>query len=305
KIILEAIPFDLTEVVARVVEIAGVGVDKTAVELSVTSSVGGVRYVGDPQRIHQVLLNLVSNAVKFTAQGQVHVDVSEQARADGISHLLITVADTGIGMADDAAARIFEKFVQADSSTTRRFGGSGLGLSIARSLAELMGGQLSVTSAVGKGSLFTFALPLAQAEADVAHETRAAAHVAMAKTDVRVLVVDDNDANLLVATALLDDLGYIVHVAMSGAQALDVLKDEPVDIVLMDVQMEGMDGFETTQLIRQWEARGGQPSRPIIAMTALGGEGDRARCLTAGMTDYLSKPIDPHVFDAVLQRHCR
>ncbi len=306
KIVLEAIPFDLPEVIERVVEIAGVAIDKNAVRLGFTSSLdAGVRYVGDPQRIHQVLLNLVSNAVKFTAQGCVTVEVAEVSRVDLVSHLQITVTDTGIGMSQEATAKIFDKFVQADSSTTRRFGGSGLGLSIARSLAELMGGRLSVTSVVGTGSVFTLALPLAHAGTEIARDSPERPHVKRDRTNVRVLVVDDNDANLLVATALLEDLGYHVHVASSGLQALELLKHHPVDIVLMDIQMEGMDGLETTRRVRAWEARENQPPRSIIAMTAHGDAGNKAMCLTAGMTDYLSKPIDPNIFDDVLKRYSR
>ncbi|ESQ92899.1 hypothetical protein ABAC460_01240 [Asticcacaulis sp. AC460] len=302
KIVLEAIAFDISDVARRVVEMAAIGLGKTDVQVTFESSLDeGAHFIGDPQRIHQILLNLVSNAIKFTIEGTVSVTVAIRSQDTHGAVLEIKVSDTGIGIAPDAVLRIFDKFVQADSSTTRRFGGSGLGLSIARSLAERMGGELSVTSTVGLGSVFSFTLPLPRASVALPLNAPVVVDSIRAMPDVSVLVVEDNEANILVATAFLEDLGCRVRAVRSGMEALACLQRQPIDIILMDIQMEGMDGFETTRQVRAWEAREAQKRRPIIAMTAYGAQGDREKCIAAGMDDYLTKPIDTKLFGEVLK----
>ena len=304
KIVLEEIDFSLSDVIERVVEIATVGTEGKAVEVAYHRGEPlSDAYRGDPQRIHQVLLNLMSNAVKFTTKGSVIVAACDTVMDDGTAWVTMTVTDTGIGISAQKIDQVFEKFVQADSSTTRRFGGSGLGLSIARSLAELMGGRLSATSHVGEGSIFTLALPLKPAQSAVSLAEDTASHHRPAPGEFKVLVVEDNQANLIVATGFLDGLGFASATATSGAEALERLQQQAFDLILMDIQMEGMDGLETTRHIRAWESKQGRVRLPIIAMTAYGLAGDRERFIAAGMDDYLAKPIDAAKFENLLERY--
>ena len=284
KIVLEDIPFSLTDTVDRVVRMSGVAIGKAGVELRARYGPGlAGRYIGDPQRLHQILLNLVSNAVKFTSAGSVTVDVTAEARGDGAT-VHLRVVDTGIGIAEDKLARIFDKFVQADASTTRRFGGSGLGLAIARNLAELMGGSLTVTSRVGQGSTFTASIPLrAVADAPVAAQAPAVA-------GLRILVVDDHLSARMIASAVLGGLGHGVDCAESGVDAIARFEAARFDLVLMDIHMEGLDGFDTARRLRRIEREQGLPRTPILALTAQQSPGG-GTVEAAGMDGALSKPL--------------
>lgn len=303
KIELEAVPFRVSDVVARVV--AMLSGHATAKGISLDSRHDGANdsvLSGDPQRISQILLNLVSNAVKFTASGGVTI-VTAQRPDDDRVWLDIQVMDTGIGIAADQLEQVFEKFVQADSSTTRRYGGTGLGLPIARSLTERMGGTLTVTSLPGEGSVFTVSLPLQLGSLTEIVKSVVDEPPGETRGMGRVLVVEDNAANILVATALLENLGYTAEAVGNGAEALSLLAHQAFDLVLMDVQMDGMDGFEATRRIRHQESERGARRLPIIAMTAFGMAGDREKCLAAGMDDYLPKPIHVVTFEHLLARY--
>ncbi|WP_140987021.1 response regulator [Asticcacaulis tiandongensis] len=298
KLELETLPFHLAELVTRVVDIMGVSATKKGVTLECKAHGADRYFLGDAQRIHQILLNLVSNAIKFTETGGVVVTIHAAK-----SSVTITVADTGIGIPPDKIDTIFDKFVQADSSTTRRFGGTGLGLSISRSLAELMHGTLSAESRFGEGSVFTLHLPLMlSTDAQSQPDEPQTADIAAGK-DMRILVVEDNDANLLVAQSYLEQMGFSVIIAHSGAEALERIKAGGIQAILMDIQMEGLDGLETTRRIRQWEKDTAQTALPIVAMTAFGMADDREKCLAAGMDDFLSKPINIPHFKAVMSRY--
>jgi len=259
------------------------------------------RIAGDPTRFRQVLTNLVGNAVKFTERGRVSVDV---ARADDAT-MRITVTDTGIGITPDALQKLFHPFTQADGSTTRRFGGTGLGLSIARELVQLMGGRVGVSSAPGCGSSFWFELPcISVAAVEPAPAQPAAATTAAAQTlRGRILLAEDNLVNREVCAAMLENLGFQPVIAGDGAEALELHRAEPFDLILMDCQMPEMDGFEATAQIRSDEAAHGRgrPAVPIVALTANAMEGDRERCLAAGMSDYLSKPFKLEQLRAALE----
>ena len=306
KIELEERSFQPSEVVARVVKMMAQQAHEKHVGLGVhNDGQAGARLIGDPQRIYQVLLNLVSNAVKFTASGGVKIQISHRPGDEGRVNLEITVTDTGIGIAPENLDQIFDKFVQADSSTTRRYGGTGLGLPIAKSLTERMGGTLTVGSTPGTGSVFTLVLPLMPAADDVVAPDHADQGADAAVRGGRVLLVEDNAANIVVATALLENLGHEVVIAGNGKDALAMLTDQAFDLILMDVQMDGMDGFETTRCIRHGEAERGARRMPIIAMTAFGMAGDREKCLAAGMDDYLAKPIHIGSFEQLLERYFR
>jgi CheY-like chemotaxis protein len=249
--------------------------------------------IGDRGRLHQVLLNLVANAVKFTASGEVTIDVGVSPREASEPAIRFAVSDTGIGIARDSLARMFEPFTQADISTTRHYGGTGLGLAIAREIVSLMGGTIGADSTPGAGSTFWFEVVLpAVATADRLPADRGdaatLAEVAWASPPL-VLVVDDNPVNQLVAVRLLERCGARADTAGDGREALGALSAKHYDAVLMDCQMPGMDGYEATAELRRSET-GGQHT-PVIAMTADAMAGAAERCLAAGMDDYITKPI--------------
>jgi CheY-like chemotaxis protein/HPt (histidine-containing phosphotransfer) domain-containing protein len=266
-------------------------------------------FLGDALRLRQMLANLIGNALKFTTQGEVRVTAREVERLGPAAVLEFAVSDTGIGIAQDKLALLFQPFSQADSSTTRQFGGTGLGLSIVRSLANLMAGEVGVDSTPGRGSRFWFRVPLAdvatgekrrrQRYCVTAHATPAAA----AQLAGHILVVEDNPTNQKVIRAMLGALGLSCTVIDDGRQAVNLIADGDVfDLILMDIQMPVLDGYGATAQIRQREAELGEPHRTIIALTADAFAEDRERCLAAGMDDFLSKPIDVHQLTTMLQR---
>ncbi len=260
--------------------------------------------VGDPTRLRQVLLNLLGNAIKFTQAGRVSLCVEPDADNAVPTALRFTVTDTGIGIARDKLDRIFERFTQADSSTTRRFGGSGLGLTISRRLVELMGGRIWVESQVGKGSLFAFAVPFEIAT--VAFRPVAAAIGAgpqAALPALRILMAEDSPDNCTIALAYLEDTPYVVDVAETGILACEMFQAGRYDLVLMDRQMPAMDGLTATRTIRAWERANGRTPTPIIALTASALKGDRETCLAAGCTAYLTKPIKQDVLLHAIKEH--
>jgi signal transduction histidine kinase/response regulator of citrate/malate metabolism len=243
--------------------------------------------VGDPLRLRQVLVNLVGNAIKFTKEGGVFVCVSE---GDGPDSLHFSVADTGVGIAQDKVALVFEPFRQSDESTARNYGGTGLGLAICKELVELMGGRIWLESELGAGSQFHFEVPLPKAQAPVKDDAPSVP-AAMPLSKLRVLVAEDNAVNTKLAMRFLQKLDCeAVHVE-NGALAADRVRDEDFDVVLMDVQMPVMDGLEATRLIRERERQTGDHV-PIIALTASAMKGDADMAIAAGMDAYLSKPLD-------------
>ena len=252
--------------------------------------------VGDPTRLRQVLLNLLGNAIKFTETGSVSLKVERDRDSSVPTALRFTVADTGIGIAADKLACVFERFTQADSSTTRRFGGSGLGLTISKRLVELMGGRIWVTSEIDTGSAFGFAVPF---EVWVAGSGPVSAPVgADADTPLpalRILMAEDSPDNCTIALAYLEDTPYRIDVAETGLIACEMFKAGHYDLVLMDRQMPVMDGLTATRALRAWEKTHGRPPTPIIALTASALKGDRETCLAAGCTAYLTKPIKQDV----------
>ncbi|MGD2131747.1 MAG: response regulator [Maricaulaceae bacterium] len=265
----------------------------------------------DPVRVRQCVSNLVSNAVKFTDTGAVSVRALYTQRPDANSLITIEVSDTGIGLSDEAQQKLFGEFQQADTTTTRRFGGTGLGLAITRKLARMMGGDVVVSSELGRGSVFALTFEAAEpAEAAQASDRGAsdgAAAVPQQPVNVasargrRVLVVDDNATNRKVVEVFLSQLGVEIVQAGDGQAAIDVLSAEPIDLVLLDIHMPVMDGPTTLGHIRQ----GDEAWRdvPVIALTADAMSGDRERYLAMGMNGYLAKPIDPRELQAVVVTH--
>ena len=252
----------------------------------------------DPTRIRQVLVNLLGNALKFTSAGWIGLDVKAAPGSEGLV-LEFAVADTGIGIAEDVQPQLFTRFMQADTSTSRKFGGTGLGLSIVRQLVELMGGAVTFTSTPSQGSRFTVRLPVVASAAG----TQAAAwqHLPPPADTLRVLVAEDNTTNQVVAFGMLHKLGYEdVSLAGDGLQAYEMAAANQFDLVLMDCQMPEMDGYEATRRLRDSGC-----TSAIIAMTANAIQGDRERCIEAGMNDYITKPIDLKVLSTVLARWAR
>jgi signal transduction histidine kinase/ActR/RegA family two-component response regulator len=248
----------------------------------------------DGARFRQVLTNLVANALKFTPQGEVVVVVGYDA-----GYLRVEVQDTGIGVPEEKHQRLFQKFSQADDSISRRFGGSGLGLAIARELVVGMGGEIGMWQREGGGSVFWFVLPVRAGAGIGTKENEAKPRVEVTKAETEpaeerpgasILLVEDNPVNQRIATQMVEKAGHRVTVAMEGDSALVAWEKQRFDAVLMDCQMPGMDGFQTTAEIRRRE--GGGRHTPIIALTASVMKGERERCLAAGMDDFLSKPID-------------
>ena len=308
KLVLEESDFDLCHVVNDVLDLSAERAQAKGLELvcEIDPALPPVLR-GDGLRLGQILLNLVTNAVKFTDSGGVAVAVRRgDADPEGI-RVRFSVKDSGIGMSHEQCARLFRPFEQADSSTTRRFGGTGLGLAISRKLVELMHGTISVESAPGAGACFRFEVRLKRraAPADAVERTdddpvEALLAQLRRRGPARVLLVEDNPINQEVARALLEDAGLIIDVAHDGHQAVEMNARGRYALVLMDLQMPVMDGFEAAQQIRADPRFAVVP--PIVAMTASAFDEDRRRCLAAGMNDHVAKPIDPlRLYGAVLQ----
>ncbi|QDM19602.1 PAS domain S-box protein [Tardiphaga sp. vice278] len=252
--------------------------------------------VGDPTRLRQVLLNLLGNAIKFTHSGEVLLRVGVDPDSSVPTALQFIVSDTGIGISSEKLSQVFERFTQADSSTTRRFGGSGLGLTISKRLVELMGGRIWVESEVGVGSVFGFAVPFETwVTADRAVPEPVGSETQSALPALRILLAEDSPDNCIITMAYLEDTPYRVEIAETGAIACQMFELGRYDIVLMDRQMPVMDGLTATRTIRAWEKANDRPPTPIIALTASALKGDRETCLAAGCTAFLTKPIKQEV----------
>ncbi len=301
KFEIESVSFSLADVLRETMKVLSVRAAKKGLELAwhLPPEVPK-QLMGDPARLRQILFNLVGNAIKFTKKGEVVVRIEPQWQTETEIALHFAVADTGIGIPAEKLQQIFEAFMQVDSSTSRRFGGTGLGLTISSQLIELMGGRIWVQSKVGKGSTFHFSLRFALPETTVANPVpekksgkRAATpsrQLAAPRRILRVLVADDNAANRVLAARVLQKRGHDIVSVASGREVLSALKQQSFDVVLLDVQMPKMDGFATTAAIRESERHTGHHI-PIVAMTAYAMSGDRERCLDAGMDAYMAKPL--------------
>lgn len=297
---LEQVPFQAAAVVQEVRDLFISGASAKGLALTIHDGLDPEAcYYGDPGRLRQILVNLVGNAIKFTASGGVSVWLDPWTSPSGADGLEIAVQDTGIGIPAETLPRLFEKFTQADSSTTRRFGGTGLGLAITRRLVQLMGGSIDVRSETGVGSTFVCRLPLTRTESP-APTSGFAPLCRLSVSGLRVLLVEDNPINQRVARGLLERQNCKVVVAGDGSKAVELVAREKFDIVLMDGQMPDMDGYAAARAIRQLNS----PARevPIVALTASALQGDRERCLEAGMDDYLTKPIQLEPLIDALER---
>lgn len=324
KLILEQVRFPLPRWLWEVVEPQRVAAHNKGLELQLHSNnTLPQEMVGDPGRLRQVLINLLTNAIKFTDQGRIDVFVKLTRDYGGQDALQLQVRDTGVGIAADKQQLVFGAFTQADSSTSRRFGGSGLGLSICERLVGLMGGHIALDSTLGQGSCFTVSIPLGvpqgMQESNIPttqfgligfDNSPAPGHdlspeAALSSIPLlggkHALVVDDHTVNQLLATKLLQRMGLNVQVAADGAQAVQAIQNGSFDVVLMDIQMPYMDGWQATQLVRKWEQAQGKQRVPIIALSAHASAADREQAVQAGMDGYLTKPLTPEALKAALR----
>jgi signal transduction histidine kinase/DNA-binding response OmpR family regulator len=324
KLILEQVRFPLRRWLWEVVEPQRVAAHNKGLELQLaTDDALPQDMVGDPGRLRQVLINLLTNAIKFTDQGRIDVSVELVRHGDGQDALQLQVRDTGVGIAADKQQLVFGAFAQADSSTSRRFGGTGLGLSICERLVDLMGGHIALDSTLGQGSCFTVSIPLGVQESNMPttqfglagfDNTQPAAHHAASDagpdamlsstpthSGKQALVVDDHTVNQLLAAKLLQRMGFEVQIAADGAHAVQAIQNGSFDVVLMDIQMPYMDGWQATQLVRKWELAQDKRRVPIIALSAHASAADREQAVQAGMDGYLTKPLTPEALKAALR----
>jgi signal transduction histidine kinase/CheY-like chemotaxis protein len=297
---LENSAFDLPKAVSAVVALTrSTALDKgLSLDLDVAQGIPPL-VVGDAGRVRQIVLNLVSNAIKFTAHGSVRVRLEETARTDEIVSTRITVEDTGIGIPGDVQVRLFQMFTQADASTTRRFGGTGLGLAISKSLAKLMGGDVGVESVVDRGSKFWVDLPFRLPAPSATGSAPGHMEGSRPRYSGTVLVAEDNPVSQRLALLLLRRYGFKVDLASNGLEALEKWRAGTYEAVFLDCHMPIQDGFDTARAIRR-EERGGRV--PIIAMTAAAMVEDRENCIAAGMDDVVPKPVEVDKLENVLAK---
>ncbi len=291
---LENVPIRLAETVAAVTDVMRANANDRGLELTTEISADAPEIVlGDPTRLRQILFNLTSNAIKFTDQGRVGVVVSPDT-SRGEKFIKIDVSDTGIGISQEAQARLFERFSQADSSISRTHGGTGLGLAICRELARLMGGEISVESTPGEGSVFSISVPLARPDECVTSITNTDRHQVALPTQLpsgswRILVAEDQPINAKLMTAIMGRLDHTLTIAPNGVEVIKELRQNEFDLILMDIQMPEMDGILATKVIRSSDET--WHNIPIIALTAHAMAGTRDTYLQAGMNGFVSKPI--------------
>jgi CheY-like chemotaxis protein len=299
KLIIESVRFSLVETVDDTLKtLRGRASQKGLVLESSMQADLPAEVIGDPMRLRQVLTNLCDNAIKFTETGGVQVHVGCTAAGSGYL-LQLSVRDSGIGIAKDKQSGVFEAFTQADSSTTRKFGGTGLGLTICARLVALMGGKIWLESEEGKGSTFHFTVQVQSANQVLTVVELAPPPAAEAARSLHVLLVEDHPINQMLATTLLKKWGHTVVLAKNGQEAVNLFATRAWDIILMDMQMPVMGGLEATRLIRSVEPAGQRT--PIVAMTANAMESDRQACLDAGMDDHLAKPFTASGLQAKLK----
>lgn len=308
KVTLENTPFNLLDVVESCLGVLLVRAEEKGlkIKLQVDSSVPAC-LVGDHVRLCQILTNLVGNAIKFSQQGQISVEVNLDSSERSDITLQVRVADTGIGIEEESCQRIFNQFEQADGSTTRKFGGTGLGLAICKKLVALMDGEIWVESRLGVGSCFYFTARFLPGSEELlpADKSAALAFSQLRQAPLAVLVVDDVEINRAIVQAILEPHGYQITCAENGLKALEAYESKRFDIVLMDVQMPEMSGLQAARAIRDYDRTMGRSAPvPIVALTAFAGNEERQACLEAGMDDYLTKPIKPARLLQLLNELC-
>lgn len=314
KFEIEPVPMDLFKTIDHVVALLSPRARAKGLKFERSIHPDTPQYIiGDYVRIEQIIQNLIGNAIKFTERGGVALEVSlaDEPRMSS-AHIQISVTDSGVGIAKGVQDKIFDKFSQADTSTTRKYGGTGLGLTICQQLVEIMGGTITVDSTPGIGSTFCVTLPLKIDEkqgelapkplpTNVVHAATPAIGLGGGRK-YHILVVEDNITNQMVVEGILERLGYKVTMASDGKEAIKCVEKDIYDLILMDVQMPIMDGFEATRILRQMEYNDMYHIPPIIALTANAMKGDKEKCFDMGMSDYIGKPIRKDEIEKILSR---
>lgn len=299
----EEIDFDLHRLLSEISQIMQplTGHKPIQLEFNIDPDVPRI-IVSDPLRIRQIIMNLLNNAIKFTARGKISIDLENQSEDTEQSKLVVIVKDQGIGISANALKNLFKPFSQVDSSTTRRYGGTGLGLAISKKIVNAMGGEIICTSTEGKGSEFRFDLPLIEGRSENIEEEKndSTMENIVLPGEFSILLVEDNPVNVKVARAILEKLGAQVKDAENGQLALDMIAQEQFDLILMDCSMPVMDGYEATGKIRALPAPAN--TIPIVALTANALEGDELKCLNAGMNDYVAKPLRMDQIQKILSK---
>lgn len=298
KLDIKEIPFHLRETVEKSLGSLVGSAQKKDLEfiISVSPDIPEA-LLGDPDRLRQVLVNLADNAIKFTETGEIEVSVTAQDKGEDFAKINFTVRDTGIGIPENKRETIFSSFTQADGSSTRNYGGAGLGITIAKQLVELMGGKIWVESEKGVGSKFHFAVPFKLLK-NVDQHPAGRHKIALTKQSLRILVVEDDRLTQKMIQCALENRAGKVDIAENGKEAVRLYEKNSYNVILMDIQMPEMNGFEATKIIREKE-KNKDEHIPIIAVTAHAMKGYREKCLEAGMDDYMSKPVD---FDKLIQK---
>ncbi|MCK5876719.1 MAG: response regulator, partial [Candidatus Marithrix sp.] len=289
KLEIEAVPFSLDEILSKLTALFKIQIKEKGLLLEIIIDKGIPHLIGDPLRLVQILANLITNAIKFTEQGSIIVKIKLLSLGEQQVKLHFVVKDTGIGISQEVIPRLFSAFIQADGSTTRKFGGTGLGLTICKRLVTLMGGEILVESQLNEGSSFNFTITFGiqtEKSKPVIKTSNNITTITLAN-EVKVLLVEDNPINQQLAKKIIENKGITVQVANNGEEAVSIVSETKFDAILMDIQMPKMGGYEATNLIRLK-----YPDIPIIAMTANVMTSDKEKCLQAGMNDYISKPIE-------------
>jgi len=303
SIILEEVPFRLESLVLEAIGLVRPRVEEKSIKIRYDLEEGPQWVVGDPMRVRQVLLNLLANAVKFTEHGEIITTTKTLKETEDRVSVEVAVSDTGTGIPKDKLDTIFEPFTQADGSTTRKYGGTGLGLTISQRLAGMMGGEIEVASRVGKGSTFRFNLWLKKGQAEADMDKKPAAQEGPTEEQgieraLKILLAEDDPGNQKMTMLMLQKMGHTVELAEDGVEAVEMARAQSYDIILMDMQMPNMGGLEATRKLRQAGVK-----TPIVAMTASAMKGDRERLLEAGMDDYIAKPIRRDIVRNTLNRY--
>ncbi|MEZ4526044.1 MAG: ATP-binding protein [Desulfobacterales bacterium] len=309
KLELEETVFDLPALMKNLSDMFKIMAEKKQLDFSCTVAADvPVKLNGDPERLRQILVNLMGNAIKFTEKGQVKIEVSLTEEAADAHTILFAVSDTGIGIPPERLDRLFKSFSQVDASTTREYGGTGLGLVISKGLVEMMGGRIDVKSRPEKGSVFRFTasfrkVPDDESASPFSGRPRASvprpAVTDAHKQKCRILIAEDNEVNRMLAVAILEKNGFHTDAVTNGREAVQALKEYPYSLVLMDVNMPEMDGLAATRVIRG-ELKS---DVPVIALTAHAMKDDRERCMEAGMNEYLTKPVHPQKLTEIIEKH--
>lgn len=306
KLNFEKIGFNLNDLLHSVVDSFSVQSAQKGITLNymLDENIGKV-LVGDPFRLNQILINLIGNALKFTHGGHIGIKCALEKESNNMQHVRFDVADTGVGIPNDKLNKIFESFSQADASITRKYGGTGLGLTIVKQLVELQKGKITVSSVEDKGTTFTFVIPYATGGTekleDHGHPGKQEKDLSIDLKDLRILLAEDNDINRLYATSILKMWGCTADIAENGYVALEKVRNNDYDIILMDIQMPVMDGFEAAKAIKM--SGGHKEQIPIIALTANSSSKDIEKCLASGMNDCIGKPFTPENLFSVLVKY--